>query len=203
MCKYVRGIYFTSVSTIFPLDFRTGRVVVFPGYCGFLQHSNWPPRYNWNIVTSGVKHQKRKPTIDRSHAITIIVFHFIFLYTTFELLYHTMLCTSSWVEFELTTSVVISTDCIDSCKSNYHAITATTAHIYLCNQCLSPTKLCGSLQSQLYAYNINTINTWTQVTNGYIQHIWYRSNTATWVNEWSLKRKSKDWLARNPDYVSE
>jgi hypothetical protein len=29
--------------------------------------------------------------------------------------------------FELTTSVVICTDCIGSCKSNYHTITATTA----------------------------------------------------------------------------
>jgi hypothetical protein len=35
-------------------------------------------------------------------------------------LYHIM-------RFELTTSVVIDTDCIGSCKSNYHAITVTTA----------------------------------------------------------------------------
>ena len=32
-----------------------------------------------------------------------------------------------WSRFELTTSVVIDTDCIVSCKSNYHTITATTA----------------------------------------------------------------------------
>jgi hypothetical protein len=34
--------------------------------------------------------------------------------------------------FELTTSVVIGTDCIGSCKSNYHTITAMTAphHVY-------------------------------------------------------------------------
>ena len=42
-------------------------------------------------------------------------------------LYHIMLSTSPWSRFELTTSVVIGTDCIDSCKSNYHMITATTA----------------------------------------------------------------------------
>ena len=42
-------------------------------------------------------------------------------------LYHIMLYTSPWSRFELTTSVVIGTDCIDSCKSNYHTITATTA----------------------------------------------------------------------------
>ena len=38
-------------------------------------------------------------------------------------LYHISLYTSPWSRFELTTSVVIGTDCIDSCKSNYHTIT--------------------------------------------------------------------------------
>ena len=42
-------------------------------------------------------------------------------------LYHIMLYSSSWSIFELTTSVVIGTNCIGSCKSNYHTITATTA----------------------------------------------------------------------------
>jgi hypothetical protein len=32
----------------------------------------------------------------------------------------------AWAGFELTTLVVIGTDCIGSCKSNYHAITTTT-----------------------------------------------------------------------------
>ena len=41
-------------------------------------------------------------------------------------LYHIMLYTSSWSRFELTTSVVIGTDCIGNYKSNYHKITATT-----------------------------------------------------------------------------
>ena len=41
-------------------------------------------------------------------------------------LYHIMLYSSPWSRFEHTTSVVISTDCIGSCKSNYHTITATT-----------------------------------------------------------------------------
>jgi hypothetical protein len=42
-------------------------------------------------------------------------------------LYHIILYTSPRSRFQLTTSVVISTDCIGSCKSNYHTITATTA----------------------------------------------------------------------------
>ena len=39
---------------------------------------------------------------------------------------HILLCTVPWLRFELTTSVVIGTDCIGCCKSNYHRITATT-----------------------------------------------------------------------------
>jgi hypothetical protein len=42
-------------------------------------------------------------------------------------LYHIMLYTSPWAGVEPTTSVVIGNDCIGSCKSNYHTITATTA----------------------------------------------------------------------------
>jgi hypothetical protein len=44
-------------------------------------------------------------------------------------LYHIMLYTSPWSRIELTTSVMIYTDCIGSCKSNYHVITSMTAHI--------------------------------------------------------------------------
>jgi len=40
---------------------------------------------------------------------------------------HIMVYTSPWAGFELTTSVVIGTDCIGSCKSNFHTGTATTA----------------------------------------------------------------------------
>jgi len=43
--------------------------------------------------------------------------------------HHIMLYTSPWSRFELTTPVVIGTDCIlGSCKSNYHTITAPTAY---------------------------------------------------------------------------
>jgi hypothetical protein len=38
----------------------------------------------------------------------------------------------AWVGFDLTTLVVIGTDCICSCKSNYHKITTTTARQYFC-----------------------------------------------------------------------
>jgi len=39
--------------------------------------------------------------------------------------------TSPWTEFELTTLVVIGTDCKGSCKSNYHTITTTTAPSFI------------------------------------------------------------------------
>ena len=45
-------------------------------------------------------------------------------------LYHIMLYTSHWLIFKLTTSVVICTDIIGSCKSNYHTIMATKTPEY-------------------------------------------------------------------------
>ena len=43
-------------------------------------------------------------------------------------LYYIMLYTSPWSRFELTTSVLVGTDSIGNCKSNYHTINAKTAH---------------------------------------------------------------------------
>jgi hypothetical protein len=43
--------------------------------------------------------------------------------------------TLQWTRFELTTLVVIGTDCTGSCKSNYHTITTTTAP-FLMGMCL-------------------------------------------------------------------
>jgi hypothetical protein len=45
-------------------------------------------------------------------------------------LYHIMFYTSPWSRFELTTSVVIGTDCIGICKSNYHVITTNDSPFY-------------------------------------------------------------------------
>ena len=53
-----------------------------------------------------------------------------------EKLYHIMLYRAylAWVGFELTTLLVIETDCIGSSKSNYHTITATTDPYYIYKQ---------------------------------------------------------------------
>jgi hypothetical protein len=50
-------------------------------------------------------------------------------------LYHIMLYRGhpAWLGFELTTLVVIDTDCTGSCKSNYHTITTTSAPLLLYN----------------------------------------------------------------------
>jgi hypothetical protein len=50
-------------------------------------------------------------------------------------LYHRMLCRVhfAWEGYELTTLVVIGTDCIGSCNSNYHATTTTHGNVMLCN----------------------------------------------------------------------
>ena len=44
------------------------------------------------------------------------------------IIYCCIKCTSQWTGSELTTLVVIGTDCTGSCKSNYHLITTTTVH---------------------------------------------------------------------------
>ena len=49
-------------------------------------------------------------------------------------LYHIMLYISPSSRFELTTSVAIGTDCIGSCKSNYHTSTATNAPLLTISQ---------------------------------------------------------------------
>jgi hypothetical protein len=41
----------------------------------FLNQYNWPPRYNWNIVESGIKHHKPKPIVIPCD--TTVIGHFL------------------------------------------------------------------------------------------------------------------------------
>ena len=66
-------------------------------------------------------------------------------------LYYVMLYTSPWSRFELTTSVVIGTDCIGSCKSNCNMVMAMTASNHVCNLRL------GVMVFNTTFYNISVI----------------------------------------------
>ena len=57
------------------------RSVVFSGYSGFLHQLEWPPRYNWNIVESGIKHHNPNP----NHVYFVRV---VYLTTPLNLNYH-------------------------------------------------------------------------------------------------------------------
>ena len=63
------------------------------------------------VEETGVPGENHRPVASHSQTLSQNVVHL----------------TAPWSRFELTTSVVIGTDCIGSCKSNYHTITAMTA----------------------------------------------------------------------------
>jgi hypothetical protein len=119
--------------------------------------------------------------------------------------------TSPWSRFELTTTVVIGTNCIGSCKSNYHMITATTApfhnlqhflnfytrwsqyqtsHVYLLIYNLTFNSLCPAL-----TLKINLISPWyswkiaelvlnnNHSTKKSLQHAWSMA-LSTWAHTW-------------------
>jgi hypothetical protein len=71
-------------------------------------------------------------------------------------LYHIMLYTSPWSEFELATSVVIGTDCIGSCKSKYHTITATMAPLFWLKLTLSSKQKANIIELKQYNRNHNS-----------------------------------------------
>jgi len=69
-------------------------------------------------------------------------------------LYHIMLywVHLAWAGFELTALVVIGTDCIGSCKSNYHMITTTEAPRMIVHMQRSIYKLIKNLLWSHYFY---------------------------------------------------
>jgi hypothetical protein len=71
---------------------------------------------------------------------------------------HIMLYNLPWSRFELTTSVVIGTDCIGNCKFNYHTIMATTApdiQWKLFKPNLLETNLCVRNRQMVGLYKLN------------------------------------------------
>jgi hypothetical protein len=82
----------------------------------------------------------------------------------------------NWTGFELTTSVVIDTDCIGSCKSNLHAITSTTAPLRINDKMVMVIILwikvdyCLRLTMALYTTGITS----------YDGHVYYRYYILRW-----------------------
>ena len=82
-------------------------------------------------------------------------------------LYHIMVhqVHLTWVGFELTTLVVICTDGIGSCKSNYHTMTTTTAsYVSSIRLVVSSIRLVVSSIRLVLSSNRTTLTTWPPVT---------------------------------------
>jgi hypothetical protein len=103
---------------------------------------------DWNIVESGVKHYQTTATTTSTEGycnIDIYTTYISIIYNPLKTtdlsqvtdkLYHIMLYTSPWSRIQPTTSVVISSDCIGSCKSNYHMIMQYhLCHLHLSTRC--------------------------------------------------------------------
>ena len=75
--------------------------------------------------------------------------------------YHIMLYRVhlAWAGFELTMFVVIGTDCIGTCKSNYHTITTATASEMLCIS-IPVCILCSSCTIKWMVNNICYLTVW-------------------------------------------
>ena len=95
------------------------------------------------------------------------------LWQVTDKLYHIMLYTSPWWRFELTTSVVIGTDCVGSCKCNYHTITTTTAstqHKNLHNPDVWLYKLFHSSLKMVYNSTMCYVHSWVIVVQSFVKY---------------------------------
>ena len=98
-------IYETKMTISVFYTFKQNRVRGYAAQRHFQQYFSYIVAVSF--IGGGNRNTCRKPTIDLQ--ITKCIEY-----------------TSEWAGFGLTTLVVIGTDCIGSCKSNYHAIMTTT-----------------------------------------------------------------------------
>jgi hypothetical protein len=95
--------------------------------------------------------------------------------------------TSSWMGFELTTLVVIPTDCTGCCKSIYHTITAMTAPFWI-----------TSYHFCLFSFlqNVNKCTIPVQNQQHYKQYILQRKITTAQTAWTTAQNRSDSWWFR-------
>ena len=128
-------------------------------------------------------------------------------------LYHIMLYTSPWLRFKLKTPVVIGTDCIGSCKSNYHMITATMAtspigadYIYYLFHLVMTWQMLGTFLYQLHDWSslithcsfLHVVNALSSCKSG--MKVWSLAQTPRSENKITCTLK---WILLNTNYISQ
>ena len=116
---------------------------------------------------------------------------------------HIMLYTSHWSSFELTTSVVISTDCIASCKFNYHMITATWRPLTTIRKIRKKKLTLKCLKTNIFASSDSPVSECisggttmdsSNPQNVYWQNTkWHRAGgrpLASWMRIWNMNRRT-------------
>jgi hypothetical protein len=96
-----------------------------------------------------------------------------------------------WVGFELTTLVVIGTDCIGN-KSNYHAITTMTVPSYFIKKTFTSPYSCDRVVFKIK--NVSYLGKDKYGCHMFWSCLFFVFNDLRW--------ESKDWLAWNRDNVS-
>jgi hypothetical protein len=144
LCLFQVGIWISNIIYCYPPFLCS--VSYWRGECSFYRHlwNCWPLLFKLffiicrKFITSQLSCLKskcgllpslgfRRQSVSHRNHLIENVHALADLSQITDKLYHIMLYTSTWSRIELTTSMVIDTDCIGSCKSNYHTITATRA----------------------------------------------------------------------------
>ena len=102
--------------------------------------------------------------------------------------HHKMQYSSPWSRFELKTSVVIGTDSIGSCRSNYHTITAMTTPTAKYNGKKANKKKNNGLQN-----TTQKIKDWATKPRRWTRELTIEQHKTLWVNQGTYH-----WATQNP-----